>query len=34
MGMMRFFRRSRWDDDRRRELESYIAIETDDNIAP
>jgi predicted permease len=29
----KFFNRSRWDDERTRELESYVAIETDDNIA-
>ena len=33
MGWLRFFRRSHWDRERREELESYIAIETDDNIA-
>lgn len=33
MGWLRFFRRSQWDRERREELESYIAIETDDNIA-
>src|SRR5215831_10690812 len=33
MGFGRFLRRSRWDDERRRELDSYIAMETDDNIA-
>src|SRR5262245_49140507 len=33
MSLTRFFRRARWDDERRRELESYLAIETDDNIA-
>ena len=33
MGWTRFFRRSRRDDDVRRELHSYIQIETDDNIA-
>src|SRR5947207_12210240 len=32
MGITRFFRRNRWDDERARELESYIAIETDENI--
>ena len=30
---MRFFRRSRWDDEREREIEAYLAQETDDNIA-
>lgn len=33
MGLMKFFRRGRWDDERRAELQSYIDIETDDNIA-
>jgi putative ABC transport system permease protein len=33
MGIRRFFRRDRWDAERARELESYVAIETDDNIA-
>src|ERR671930_1905545 len=33
MSIKRFFNRSRWDDERARELESYIAIETDENIA-
>ena len=33
MGWTRFFRRSRRDDDVRRELHSYIQIETDENIA-
>ncbi|HJZ76258.1 MAG TPA: ABC transporter permease [Vicinamibacterales bacterium] len=33
MSLTRFFRRNRWDDERARELESYLAIETDDNIA-
>ena len=32
MKWSRFFRRSKWDDERRRELESYIEIETDANI--
>jgi putative ABC transport system permease protein len=31
--MKRFFFRSRWDDERARELEAYLAIETDENIA-
>src|SRR5215471_6536252 len=31
--MKRFFRRARWDDERARELESHLAIETDENIA-
>jgi putative ABC transport system permease protein len=33
MGLMRFFRRNRRDDEAAREIASYIAIETDDNIA-
>jgi len=33
MSIKRFFNRSRWDDERARELESYVAIETDENIA-
>jgi putative ABC transport system permease protein len=33
MGMTRFFRRHRRDDEAAREIASYIAIETDDNIA-
>lgn len=33
MAFTRFFRRSRWDDERARELESYLALETDENIA-
>jgi predicted permease len=33
MGWSRFFRRAWWDRDRSRELESYLDIETDDNIA-
>src|SRR4051794_18284659 len=33
MSFTRFFRRSRWDDERRRELEAYVAIETDANVA-
>jgi predicted permease len=33
MGLTRFFRRSQWDDERARELEAYLAIETDENIA-
>src|SRR5437879_2841066 len=30
--MKRFFHRSRWDDERARELEAHLAIETDENI--
>ncbi len=33
MGWMRYFRRRFWDDERTREIESYIDIETDENIA-
>jgi len=33
VSVARFFSRSRWDDERARELESYIAIEIDENIA-
>ena len=33
MGWTRFFRRAKWDRDRNEELESYIQIETDENIA-
>ncbi|MBZ5497680.1 MAG: ABC transporter permease [Acidobacteriia bacterium] len=33
MGWSRFFRRSFWDDERAREIQSYIEIETDENIA-
>src|SRR5919106_6459703 len=33
MGWSRFFRRRYWDEERARELEAYVAIETDDNIA-
>ncbi len=33
MSLWRFFRRSRWDDERRREMESYIDLETEDNVA-
>jgi predicted permease len=33
MSWTRFFRRGSWDDERARELEAYLAIETDDNIA-
>src|ERR1700733_1063109 len=33
MSVMRFFRRNDWDDERARELEAYLAIETDENIA-
>lgn len=33
MGWSRFFRRGAWDDERARELQSHIEIETDENIA-
>src|SRR5918993_4299899 len=33
MSWSRFFRRSRWDDERARELQDYLAHEIDDNIA-
>jgi predicted permease len=33
MSVVRFFRRRDWDDERRRELESYVEIETDANLA-
>ena len=33
MSIKRFFNRGRWDDERARELEAYLEIETDDNIA-
>jgi predicted permease len=33
MGWRRFLRRGWWDDERARELESYLELETDDNIA-
>jgi predicted permease len=33
MGWRRFLRRGWWDDERTRELQSYIDLETDDNIA-
>jgi predicted permease len=33
MSIRRFFRRDRWDDERARELEAHLAMETDDNIA-
>jgi predicted permease len=33
MGWTRFFHRRRWDEERARELEGYLAIETDENIA-
>ncbi len=33
MGWKRFFRRDAWDEERARELETYLQIETDENIA-
>src|SRR6476659_2548347 len=33
MALTRFFRRGRWDDERARELDAHLAIETDENIA-
>ena len=33
MGLGRFLRRTRWDRERQEEIESYIQIETDENIA-
>src|SRR5262249_28976309 len=33
MPFSRFFRRSQWDDERARELDAHLAIETDENIA-
>jgi predicted permease len=33
MSLKGFFRRDRWDDERARELEAHLAIETDENIA-
>jgi len=33
MGWGRFFRRRHWDEERARELESYLEMETDENIA-
>ena len=33
MSITRFFRRTHWDDERRRELESYLELETDENVA-
>ena len=33
MAWTRFFRRRRWDEERSRELEAYLQIETDENIA-
>jgi predicted permease len=33
MGLGRFFRRAKWDQERLEEIESYVQIETDENIA-
>ena len=33
MSWSRFFRRRRWDEERARELEAYLEVETDENIA-
>src|SRR5216684_8716869 len=33
MGWTRFFRRRAWDEERARELETYLQMETDENIA-
>ncbi len=33
MGWMRYLRRARWDEERERELQAYLEIETDENIA-
>jgi predicted permease len=33
MSLKRFFLRDRWDDERARELEAHLAIDTDENIA-
>src|SRR3954470_17120405 len=33
MSMRRFFHRRRWDDERDRELEAHLAIDTEENIA-
>lgn len=33
MSLGRFFRRAKWDRERLEEIESYVEIETDDNIA-
>jgi putative ABC transport system permease protein len=33
MGWLRYLKRRRWDTERRRELQSYLDLETDDNIA-
>jgi putative ABC transport system permease protein len=33
MSVSKFFRRGRWDDERRREIDAYLAMETDENLA-
>jgi predicted permease len=33
MSLRRFFRRAKWDRERREEIESYLQIETDENLA-
>ena len=33
MSLRRFFRRARWDDERRLEIEAHLALEIDENIA-
>ncbi|HEY3455524.1 MAG TPA: permease prefix domain 1-containing protein, partial [Bryobacteraceae bacterium] len=33
MGWARFFRRKQWDAERARELDAYLEIETDENLA-
>jgi hypothetical protein len=33
MSWLRYFRRTKWDSERREEIESYVQIETDENIA-
>ena len=33
MRLKRFFRRSAWNDERGREIESYLQMETEDNVA-
>ena len=33
MTWARFFRRRRWDEERARELQSYLEMETDENLA-
>jgi hypothetical protein len=33
MSLTRFFRRKKWDDERARELDAYLEMETADNVA-